>query len=165
MKEQLKTIITSPIEEDEIEPFKKIKKLFQACMNKSKLNFNFNNCSQFSQILALIEERGLKPLTDIQEKLGGWPVIKGDAWNESKWSWQQSIRDLNKRGYSTDYIFTFSVELDLKNTTKRIISVSWPANHDKVFFLKVKSHSDRFIMSITLMIDNNPQKYRLINQS
>jgi len=36
LQEQLKTIITSPIEDDEIEPFKMVKKLYLACMNKSK---------------------------------------------------------------------------------------------------------------------------------
>lgn len=36
LQEQLKTIITSPIENDEIEPFKMVKKLYAACMNKSK---------------------------------------------------------------------------------------------------------------------------------
>lgn len=36
LQEQLRTIITSPIEDDEIEPFKMVKKLYLACMNKSK---------------------------------------------------------------------------------------------------------------------------------
>jgi hypothetical protein len=73
---------------------------------------------------ALIEERGLKPLTDIHEKLGGWPVVEGDKWDESSWTWQKSVRDFRKYGYSTDYIFDFSVGTDLKNSTRRIIDVS-----------------------------------------
>lgn len=36
LQEQLRTIITSPIEDSEIEPFKMVKKLYLACMNKSK---------------------------------------------------------------------------------------------------------------------------------
>jgi neprilysin len=36
LQEQLKTIITAPIEEDDIEPFQMVKKLYVACMNKSK---------------------------------------------------------------------------------------------------------------------------------
>jgi len=78
----------------------------------------------FKTRLALIEERGLKPLVDIQEEMGGWPVVKGDAWDESKWTWQQSVKDFRKRGYSTDYIFDFSVGTDLKNSSRRIIDVS-----------------------------------------
>jgi hypothetical protein len=64
-------------------------------------------------------------MTDIHEELGGWPVIKGEAWDESKWTWQQSVKDFNRLGYYTDYIFTFSVDIDLKNATRRIINVSW----------------------------------------
>ncbi|CAH1722964.1 unnamed protein product [Chironomus riparius] len=110
LQEQLKTIITSPIEEDEIEPFKMVKKLYTACMNKT-----------------LIEERGLKPLVDIHDEMGGWPVVKGDAWDESKWTWQQSVKDFRKRGYSTDYIFDFSVGTDLKNSSRRIIDIDQSA--------------------------------------
>lgn len=73
--------------------------------------------------LALIEDRGLTPLLDIQEKMGGWPVVKGDEWNEKAWTWQQSVKNFRKHGYSTDYILDFSVGTDLKNSTKRIIDV------------------------------------------
>lgn len=75
--------------------------------------------------LAYIEERGLTPLQDIHESMGGWPVVKGDAWEEKLWTWQQSVKEFRKRGYSTDYIFDFSVGTDLKNSTRRIIDVSW----------------------------------------
>lgn len=37
LQEQLRTIVTAPIEENEIEPFKNVKKLYLACMNKCKL--------------------------------------------------------------------------------------------------------------------------------
>lgn len=36
LQEQLRTIITAPIEDEEIEPFKMVKKLYLACMNKSE---------------------------------------------------------------------------------------------------------------------------------
>lgn len=36
LQEQLKTIITSPVEENEIEPFKMVKRLYSACMDKGK---------------------------------------------------------------------------------------------------------------------------------
>lgn len=74
-------------------------------------------------LLALIEERGLKPLVDLHVEMGGWPVVKGDSWDENKWTWQQSVKDFRKRGYSTDYIFDFSVGTDLKNSSRRIIDV------------------------------------------
>lgn len=42
LQEQLRTIITAPIEDDEIEPFKMVKKVYVACMNKSKLRTNLS---------------------------------------------------------------------------------------------------------------------------
>lgn len=36
LQEQLRTIITAPVEDSDIEPFKMVKKLYVACMNKSK---------------------------------------------------------------------------------------------------------------------------------
>lgn len=127
LQEQLRTIITAPVEDDEIEPFKMVKKLYIACMNKSKLNStisdsSFSPCNKIFP--GLIEERGLTPLLEIHESMGGWPVVKGDSWDEKSWTWQQSVRDFRKRGYSTDYIFDFSVGTDLKNSTRRIIDVS-----------------------------------------
>jgi hypothetical protein len=72
---------------------------------------------------ALIEERGIEPMLNIHKTLGEWPVLKGDAWDENKWSWIQSVKDFRKTGYSTDYILDFSIGTDLKNTTRRIIDV------------------------------------------
>lgn len=135
LQEQLRTIITAPVEDSDIEPFKMVKRLYQACINKRKL---FVSCIIKFLIwilpAALIEERGLKPLLDIHEKLGGWPVIKGDAWDEKSWSWQKSVKDFRKLGYSTDYILDFSVGTDLKNSTRRIVDVS-----AKNFFFKFYS--------------------------
>jgi hypothetical protein len=39
LKGNLKTLITSPVDENDIEPFKMIKKLYSACMNESKSLF------------------------------------------------------------------------------------------------------------------------------
>lgn len=37
LQEQLRTIITAPIEDEELEPFKNVKRLYLACMNKSEI--------------------------------------------------------------------------------------------------------------------------------
>lgn len=73
---------------------------------------------------ARIEEKGIQPLLDILESLGGWPVLKGDQWDQdSSWTWVKSVGDFRQQGYSTDYFFDFSVGTDLKNSTRRIIDV------------------------------------------
>lgn len=82
---------------------------------------NFIECD--FQFAARIEEKGIKPLLDILDTLGGWPVLRGDDWNADSWSWVKSVKDFRMQGYSTDYFFDFSVGTDLKNSTRRIIDV------------------------------------------
>ena len=68
---------------------------------------------------------GAKPIADIAKKLGGWPVIEGDLWNaDDSWSWQETVKKFRRMGFSMDYIIDFSVSVDLKNSTTRIIDVS-----------------------------------------
>lgn len=58
-----------------------------------------------------------------RRSLGGWPSLDRDNWDEESWSWQESVKNYFKYGYSTDYFFQFSVGSDLKNSSRRIITV------------------------------------------
>lgn len=71
-----------------------------------------------------IEERGLSPLKDIHEKLGGFPVTLGKAWKEDSWNWENVLKLIRDNGYSTDYLIDFSVDTDLKNSSRNLINVS-----------------------------------------
>lgn len=113
LQEQLRALISDKVDPNDSKPFNLAKNLYTACMNKS-----------------VIEERGLKPLFDISKSLGGWPVVKGNNWNKKNdWTWIQAVKDFRKIGYSMDYIFDFSVGIDLKNSTARTIDVS---RHDSL---------------------------------
>lgn len=107
LQDQLRALITEPAKPGESAPFTLAKDLFNACMNKTRL-----------------EERGLKPMLDIAERLGGWPVLAGDRWDDrSEWTWTKAVKDFRKEGYSMDYIFDFSIGADLKNSLTRTIDV------------------------------------------
>ncbi|KRT85835.1 Peptidase, partial [Oryctes borbonicus] len=106
LEEQLRTMIEEPIQENEPKPFVLTKKLYKACMNKSK-----------------IEEIGLKNINEIIGNFGGWPVLEGENWKEGDFDWRQAVYKFRKAGYSVDYLIDFSVSIDLKNSTKRIIDV------------------------------------------
>ncbi|XP_076754338.1 M13 family metallopeptidase neprilysin 2 isoform X2 [Xylocopa sonorina] len=106
LQNQLRTSIEEKSPSDEPKPFRLVKNLYKACMNKT-----------------VIEKQGLKPLLDILKNLGGWPVLEGDQWDEDGFNWTESVYKFRKMGYSVDYFIDFSVGVDLKNSTKRIIDL------------------------------------------
>ncbi|KAJ8954561.1 hypothetical protein NQ318_000795 [Aromia moschata] len=106
LQEQLRTMIEEPIQDNEPKPFQLTKKLYRACMNKT-----------------LIENEGLRTIHAILQELGGWPVLEGPMWSEADFDWRQSVYRFRKVGYSVDYFIDFSVGVDVKNSTKRIIDL------------------------------------------
>jgi neprilysin len=107
LREQLRTIINEPIQENEIEPFKNVKRLYQACNN-----------------VETIEQLGVAPVKDAIDAIGGWPVERGDAWNTpDTWTWEVAMANSIQSGYSASYIFSLSVSTDNKNTLRRIVRV------------------------------------------
>ncbi|KAK9722856.1 Peptidase family M13 [Popillia japonica] len=106
LEEQLRTMIEEPIKENEPKPFVLTKQLYKACMNKTK-----------------IEEIGLTDIKGIIKDFGGWPVLEGDNWKDGDFDWRQAVYKFRKAGYSVDYLIDFSVGIDLKNSTQRIIDL------------------------------------------
>ena len=109
LEEQLRDILESNVTEDESKVFQQARDQYQACMNLPKL-----------------EEIGLKPVTDILQKFGGWPVLQDD-WDEASFDWEQLIYIFRENGYSTDYLFDFSIATDLKNSSWRTIYFDQPS--------------------------------------
>lgn len=107
VEEQIRTVINEPIQRNESKPFRLAKYFNQACLNEAN-----------------IEERGIQPMIAILETLGGWPAVKGNLWDEENFSWIETIKKFRRIGISVDFIFSFSVETDLKNTSARHINVS-----------------------------------------
>ncbi|XP_053978584.1 neprilysin-2 isoform X1 [Hylaeus volcanicus] len=106
LQNQLRTSIEEKSEPNEPKHFRLAKNLYKACMNKT-----------------VIEQQGLDPLLKILSKLGGWPVLDGDNWNENDFNWKESVYKFRKMGYSVDYYIDFSIGVDLKNSTQRIIDL------------------------------------------
>lgn len=81
------------------------------------------NCHPIS-IPELIDKRGLKPMKAILESLGGWPVLEGKNWAENTWFWQKLLLKLHLGGFNSNYLFFATIDVDMKNSSKRVISVS-----------------------------------------
>ncbi|XP_026684876.1 neprilysin-2-like [Diaphorina citri] len=60
-------------------------------------------------------------MESILEYLGDWPVLEGDSWDEGSFSWKGSVYKFRRYGYSVDYFLDFSVGVNLKNSTERVI--------------------------------------------
>ncbi|KAH8340769.1 hypothetical protein KR059_006680, partial [Drosophila kikkawai] len=111
LQEQLKDIITAERPETEPKHFRLPNLLYKACMNKT-----------------LIENLGAEPIKRVAEKLGGWPLIKGESWNaDDSWTWQEQVKKFRAAGFSMDYIIDFSIGVDLQNSTKRLIDLDQSA--------------------------------------
>lgn len=105
---QLREILNEPPQRCESKSFRLAKYLNAACLNQS-----------------IIEERGIKPLADILESFGGWPVVKGDLWTGENFDWVEIVKKFRRMGLETSVFFALSVVTDLKNSTKRVLDVSY----------------------------------------
>ncbi|XP_048488609.1 neprilysin-2 isoform X1 [Plutella xylostella] len=106
LQEQIRSLLDEPVTASEPRPFVLAKTLYQACMNRTA-----------------IEARGTKPLLEMLRRLGGWPVLDEDKWDEQGFNWKDSVYRFREAGYSVDYFLDFSISVDVKNSTKRIIDL------------------------------------------
>lgn len=131
VQDQLREIINEAEQPNESKPFLLAKRLNKACLNKT-----------------IIEQRGIKPLADILESYGGWPVVKGDLWSEDSFNWLDMIKRFRQAGLDTSIIFSFAVVTNLKNSTSRVLDVScwhWSLCFNGAVAFKTFIHfSDRY---------------------
>jgi len=71
-----------------------------------------------------IEEQGLQPFEKMLKSFGGWPVLEAEYWNETGFTWTESMYKLRMAGYSSNYFMSFSIDTDSNNSTTRFIKVS-----------------------------------------
>lgn len=104
--EELKTILTQAPQPNEPKPFRLAKIFTKTCLDEKQLN-----------------EKGIAPMVDILDKYGGWPVVKGNDWHSERWNWFDTMNRISRDGLD-NLILECYVSVDLKNTNRRILSVS-----------------------------------------
>lgn len=80
----------------------KAQNLYQSCMDYSR-----------------IEKRGVEPLLSLLKRIGGWPVLNPNNWDESKFDWLELTAKL--RCYNNDVLIAEWVGPDIKNSEENII--------------------------------------------
>lgn len=104
---QLKTIINEPVSANESRAFTLAKRLNASCMNRTA-----------------VEALGLKPMKDILDSYGGWPIVKGNAWNENEWDWMDTIGKMRRTGLTTSYVLSTTIGANFKNSSMHTLRVS-----------------------------------------
>lgn len=78
LKDQLRRLFTRKIVDDEIEPYKMVKRLFTSCMDVDDA-----------------DKRGVEPFRKLIDAVGGWSMLDGD-WDEKAWDLENSIMKLRE---------------------------------------------------------------------
>lgn len=105
LQAHIPSLIMLPSHSNNLRAFNLVNKFYKLCMNTTQ-----------------IEKHGLQQLLDILEKVGGWPVIKGDQWNPD-WNWTNVVREFRKMGFRDDYIISTNTAVHFDNSTTRILLV------------------------------------------
>lgn len=73
------------------------------------------------------EKLGLGPIKEILKSIGGWPVLEGDKWNKSKFTWMDIMYKLivPDKVVGVNYFMELSVERDIKDFISNILYVSY----------------------------------------
>ncbi|CAG2167395.1 unnamed protein product, partial [Oppiella nova] len=74
-----------------------------------------------------IEAKGDEPLLDLMDKFGGWPVLESSQWNESNFNWFESYIKLRQIGVVDNMLISIFVDIDDKNSSKRVLYLDQPS--------------------------------------
>ncbi|KAK0181107.1 hypothetical protein PV327_003418 [Microctonus hyperodae] len=103
--EQLIDILKKPSSSNELKPFEFIKKFYTGCLDRRP------------------DKQDLKPLSQLFTRLGGWPVIEGDQWNDKTWTWIDFIYLCRKNGITESLFIDLSLNPSPIGSKKSIINV------------------------------------------
>lgn len=105
---QIVAALTEEIQADESRAFHLAKNFTRMCLDGDARDAN-----------------GANPLMEILEKIGGWPVAKGDKWNENQWDWLGAHKQMFADGLNSDIMVEFSIAPHYHDSSKRVIYVSF----------------------------------------
>ncbi|XP_075238169.1 neprilysin-4-like isoform X2 [Lycorma delicatula] len=97
----LKELLEENITENDVSAYIKAKYFYKSCINYE-----------------ILEKRGDKPLIDLLNSFGGWPMISPE-WNSSNFDWIELMAHL--RLYNNDILISEWVGPDIKNSNEYVI--------------------------------------------
>uniref|UniRef100_A0A482ZIU4 U24-Theriditoxin-Lha1d_1 n=1 Tax=Latrodectus hasselti TaxID=256736 RepID=A0A482ZIU4_LATHA len=103
---KLKELLERPLSGSEPRHIQMMKQFYDSCMDTNS-----------------IEASGSEPLKNILQKFGGWPVVVGDSWDESKFDWMDTLIAMRNFGFSHNILLSLYVSPDTKDNTVNIIEL------------------------------------------
>lgn len=117
---RIREILSEGDKSTDILPVKMAKKFYRSCMD-----------------VDAIEKRGIKPIQEILDRTGGWPVaMPFDKWDPDKTRWQRIDKEYmiligNSAFYNLEY------EIDLNNTKRYVLTIDqateYPLSRKRLF--------------------------------
>uniref|UniRef100_T1JP74 Peptidase M13 C-terminal domain-containing protein n=1 Tax=Strigamia maritima TaxID=126957 RepID=T1JP74_STRMM len=105
----LKAIIEEPKSLTDGEAIKKLKDMYNACLDTET-----------------IKKLGLRPLQELIRGFGGWPVVDGSNWISEGFDWQKLLYKFKEKGVFYDFLLSIGVAPDPKDTSQNIIHLDQP---------------------------------------
>lgn len=99
--DQLRPIISKSPQTNESKPIRFTKYFYASCVNKI-----------FSK------DDTIKQMADVLERLGGWPVVRGDTWFEHDFSWIKIVKQFWRLGLNIKALFSLNIETDAENSSR-----------------------------------------------
>ncbi|KAK9871304.1 hypothetical protein WA026_011572 [Henosepilachna vigintioctopunctata] len=109
IQSKIKNMLEHPVDATQPRYLKLAKEFYRSCMNESS-----------------IEAEGLKWMKQIFKRLGGWPTLEGDDWQEEDFDWKKAVHKLRQMGLNFEFFIRLSVERDKKEPAKYILQLSDP---------------------------------------
>ncbi|KAB0803943.1 hypothetical protein PPYR_00913 [Photinus pyralis] len=108
IEKQLQNLLEEPIRQSDPAILNYEKRFYQACIEDKN------------------GSKGLKTLKGIFQDLGGWPVVVGSSWDETKFNWLDWVPKFYKHGLNHMQILRYTIEFESENSNKRIIKILPP---------------------------------------
>ncbi|KAJ3649739.1 hypothetical protein Zmor_021463 [Zophobas morio] len=109
----LKEIISEPIGTKDVKSLQLQKLFYQSCTNLEVIDVD--NDTTFANIIS---------------KLGGWPVVSGNNWNESAFDFAEFMVELREKGLQHDWFLEISVYSNRGQSI--ILEINVPDNANKI---------------------------------
>lgn len=76
-----------------------------------------------------MRKRGIAPLKEMINEIGGWPVVAGDLWDENAQAWEEVLYEAFKHGLFIKFPFSIvPIRLNSTNSThfREILAMTKP---------------------------------------